>query len=162
MHVVVAASLYCLAGLFLLFSYRKDRDKTKVALRKAWRMFFSVLPQFLAILGLVGLLLAIFDPFMIQRLLGTESGLPGMLVSAVAGAIALIPVLVAFPIASELLNNGAGVLQIAVFLSTLTTVGVVTLSLERQFLGGKVAVWRNVLLFLFAFVVAWVVKVVVA
>ena len=45
-------------------------------------------------------------------------------------------------------------MQIAVFISTLTTVGIVTLPLEIRYLGEKVALLRNILAFLFSFAVA--------
>jgi hypothetical protein len=77
-----------------------------------------------------------------------------MLTTALLGAVALIPAIIAFPIAAELLKSGAGLMQIAVFISTLTTVGFVTLPLEIRFLGRKTAISRNVLAFLFSFAVA--------
>jgi hypothetical protein len=65
-----------------------------------------------------------------------------------------VPAIVAFPVAAELLRSGAGVMQIAVFISTLTTVGLVTLPLEIRYLGKKTAVMRNLLAFLFSFAAA--------
>lgn len=152
--------LYIVTAILLIISYTKDRVKTKLALKKAWKMFVSVLPQFLGILLLVSLLLAFTNAEIIQKIIGEQTGFIGMLVGSVVGAISLIPVLVAFPIASELVRNGAGLMQIAVFISTLTTVGFVTLPLESKFLGKKVAILRNVMFFLLAFLVAFVVGVV--
>lgn len=123
----------------------KDRKKTKAALKKALKMFLSMLPQFIYILLLMGLLLAIFDADTIRSYIGAESGLTGMVISALTGSISLIPALIAFPVASELLNNGAGIMQIAVFISTLTTVGFVTVPIEIKYLGKKIALLRNIL-----------------
>jgi len=154
---------YCLYGLtliLLLVSLVHDRGKTLLALKKSLKMFISVLPQFLTILLFVGLLLAVLDADTIQRVVGAESGFMGMLISSILGAISLVPVVVAFPIASELLDNGAGIMQITVFISTLTTVGIVTLSLEAKYLGKKVALLRNGLFFICAFFVAIVMEIV--
>lgn len=104
-----------------------------------------MLPQFIYILLLMGLLLAIFDADTIRSYIGAESGLTGMVISALTGSISLIPALIAFPVASELLNNGAGIMQIAVFISTLTTVGFVTVPIEIKYLGKKIALLRNIL-----------------
>ena len=123
-------------------------------------MFVNVLPQFIAILLLVGFLLAVVTPETIQKVIGAESGFVGMLITSLLGAIALVPALIAFPVAAELLNNGAGVTQIAVFISTLTMVGFVTLPMEIKYLGKKVAVLRNTLAYLFAFVTAFLIGVV--
>ena len=83
-------------------------------------MFIGVLPQIAAVLLLVGLLLAVLRPETIQRIIGAESGFMGMLITSLLGAVTLVPVLIAFPLATELLKNGAGITQIAVFISTLT------------------------------------------
>ncbi len=74
-----------------------------------------------------------------------------MLLAAVTGAAALVPVLAVFPVAADLLKNGAGTAQMAVFISTLTTVGIITIPLEAKYMGAKAAVLRNLLFFLFAF-----------
>jgi hypothetical protein len=52
--------------------------------------------------------------------------------------------------------------QIAVFISTLTTVGLVTLPLEIRYLGKKTAVLRNLLALLFSFAAAAVTGVVLS
>ena len=51
--------LYGLAIVLLTVSVVKDRKKTLMALKKAWKAFENILPQFLAILLLIGLMLAV-------------------------------------------------------------------------------------------------------
>jgi uncharacterized membrane protein YraQ (UPF0718 family) len=152
--------LYVLASVLLILSFLKDPGKTKKALKKAWKAFDNILPQLMGILVIVGLMLAAVDPETISRLIGGESGLSGMLLAAVVGGITLIPGFVAFPLAATLLNNGAGFMQIAVFISTLMMVGVVTLPVEIQYFGKRAAVLRNTLAFSFSFVVALVIGVI--
>lgn len=160
MDAIFTYILYGLAVCLLGLSSLRDKRKTGMALRRAGRMFLNVLPQFIAILFLAGLVLAILEPAAIERIIGTESGVWGMLLAAGVGSIILVPALIAFPIVSELLANGAGVAQMAVFISTLTTVGIVTLPLETRYFGKKVALFRNALAFLFSFALAFVVGVV--
>jgi len=147
--------LYGAAAVLLAVSWLKDREKTRLSLKTAWKMFVSVLPQFVSILLLVGLLLAILRPDTIRRIIGAESGFAGMLITSLLGAITLVPALIAFPIAAELLKTGAGMVQIAVFVSTLTMVGFVTLPMEIKYLGKKAALLRNLLAYLFSFVTAY-------
>lgn len=154
MDAVFTSILYGVAVVLLSVSFVKDRKKTARSLKSAWKLFTNTLPQFTAVLLLVGLLLAVVPSETIQRVIGTESGFTGMLLTSLLGAIALVPVFVAFPIAAELLQNGAGIPQITVFISTLTMVGWITLPIEIKYLGKKVAVLRNTLAFLFAFVTA--------
>jgi len=119
MDSVFTYSLYGVASVLLVISFIKDKRKTLLSLKRAWKMFIGVLPQFAAILLLVGLLLAVLRPETIQRIIGAESGFMGMLITSLLGAVTLVPVLIAFPVAAELLKNGAGITQIAVFISTL-------------------------------------------
>jgi uncharacterized membrane protein YraQ (UPF0718 family) len=85
-----------------------------------------------------------------------------MLITAVIGAITLIPGFIAFPLAASLLERGAGISQIAVFVSTLMMVGIVTAPLEIEYFGKKETLLRNALSFLFSFIAAAVIGAVAA
>jgi len=152
--------LYALAGGGLLVSFVKDRGKSKMALKKAWKSFENILPQFLAILIIIGLALSILSPETITMLMGTRSGVFGVLGAALIGSITLIPGFVAFPLAAALLKNGAGYMQIAAFVSTLMMVGVVTLPLEIKTFGKRATLIRNVAAFVFSLLAALVIGVV--
>ena len=145
-------ALYFVTLLLLALSFRKNRQKTRQALKKAWKSFEGILPQFLTILIIVGLMLAVLDREFITGLLGAESGAAGMAIAAVAGSVTLIPGFIAFPLAASLLSSGAGYGQTAMFLTTLMMVGLVTLPLESTFLGKRLAALRNVLAFFYAVV----------
>ncbi|RIE07085.1 permease [Candidatus Cryosericum odellii] len=132
----------------------RDRAKTKKALMKGLKAFEGILSQFLIVLMLVAIVLAVFDPATISRLLGAGSGFMGIMIASLVGAITLIPGFVAFPAAAELLRNGAGVTQIAAFVSSLMMVGIVTLPLEIRYFGKKAAIGRNTLAFAFSIVAA--------
>lgn len=153
--------LYSVAGAFLLLSLLKDRGRTKSALKKAWKSFEGILPQFLMVLLLVGLLLTIFDTETISKIIGPESGWPGVALAALVGAVTLIPGFIAFATSAALLKSGAGYMQIAAFISSLMMVGFVTLPVEMKYFGKKVSILRNLFSFFFAFIVAaiigWVV-----
>lgn len=149
--------LYGLAGTGLALSYFKDRNKTKMALKKAWKSFENILPQFLSILIIIGLALAILSPETITSLLGTRSGIWGVFGAAIIGSITLIPGFVAFPLAAALLKNGAGYMQIAAFVSTLMMVGVVTLPLEIKTFGKRATIIRNIAAFAFSLIAAFVI-----
>lgn len=146
--------MYILALGLLLLSFIKDRKKTMMALKKAWRSFENILPQFLSILIIIGVTLAVVSPETISRLIGKQSGWMGMMLSAFIGAVTLVPGFVAFPLASALLKSGAGFMQIAVFISTLMMVGIVTMPVEIKYFGKKATVVRNLSAFIFSFVVA--------
>lgn len=149
--------MYIIAVLLLIISFYKDKKKTKIALKKAWKSFENILPQFLGVIIFVGILLAIFDAEFISKIIGKQSGWIGVIFSAVIGSITLIPGFVAFPTAAMLLSNGAGYMQIGAFVSTLMMVGVVTAPVEIKYFGKRLTIMRNLLAFLFSFVVALII-----
>jgi uncharacterized membrane protein YraQ (UPF0718 family) len=152
--------LYVLTVVLLIASFIKDRKKTKMALLKGWKSLENILPQFLSILIIIGIMLAVLTPATISKLVGQQSGWLGMLIASILGSITLIPGFVAFPLAAALLKSGAGFMQIAVFISTLMMVGIVTLPVEISYFGKKATYLRNILAYLFSFVVAIVIGVV--
>ena len=149
--------LYSLAIILLATSYLKDKSKTKKSLKKAWKSFENILQELLVIMLLIGVLLAVVDHELISSLLGESSGWFGVILASIIGAITLIPGFVAFPTAALLLKGGAGYMQIAAFVSTLMMVGIVTLPVEVKYFGKKISYTRNVLAFMFSFIVAIVV-----
>lgn len=153
--------LYGATLLLLASSFFKDKKKTKMALKKAWKAFENILPQFLVVLLLVGVLLAVLNTEVILKIIGSGSGWLGTILAAVVGAVTLIPGFVAFPTAAMLLQGGAGYMQIGAFVSALMMVGVVTMPVEMKYFGKKLTVLRNVVAFIFCFVVAYIIGLVV-
>lgn len=153
--------LYGITIILLGVSFFKDKKKTKMSLKKAWKAFENILPEFLVVILLVGVLLAVLNPEAISRIIGSDSGWFGVLLASVVGSITLIPGFVAFPMAAMLLKGGAGYMQIGAFISTLMMVGVITMPVEMRYFGKKLTILRNVLAFIFSFAVAFVIGVVV-
>ncbi|HDP79025.1 MAG TPA: permease [Mesotoga infera] len=146
--------VYFITGLLLLFSLIASRKKALMALKKAWRSFERILPELIAIMLFVGLLIALLNPETISQLLGENSGILGLFIASVVGSITLIPGFVAFPTAAMLLSNGAGTTQIALFVSTLMMVGVATFPVEKKYFGSRLSIMRNVMALGFSFIVA--------
>ncbi|MBP2027529.1 uncharacterized membrane protein YraQ (UPF0718 family) [Acetoanaerobium pronyense] len=146
--------LYSLTFILMILSFTKDKKKTKMALKKAWKAFDNILPQMLGIITLVGIMLGILNPQMISSLIGSSSGWLGVILATSVGAITLIPGFIAFPTAAMLLDNGAGYMQIGGFVSSLMMVGLVTTPVEIQYFGKKATIIRNIAAFVFSFAVA--------
>ena len=154
--------LYALAIVGLAISFFRDRQKTKMALLKAWKAFENILPQILTIFLIIGFALAIFPPELIRKVLGSESGMWGVLAAAAIGSVTLMPGFVAFPLAAALLKSGAGYMQLAAFVSTLMMVGIITIPIERKTFGLRATITRNAAALAFSFVVAIVMGVAMA
>lgn len=149
--------LYITTIVLLFISFYKDKAKTRMALKKSWKAVENILPQILSVFILVGIMLSVLDEQTISALIGNESGILGLALSALIGSITLIPGFVAFPLAASLLNAGAGYAQIAMFVSSLMMVGIVTLPVESNIFGKTLAIKRNVLAFLFCIFVAFII-----
>ena len=89
--MVTGIVFYSIAVALLALSFFKDRQKTLNALKKAGKSFIGILPQFLGIIAIVGVLLALLDPATINRILGRSSGFLGVMIASVVGSITLIP-----------------------------------------------------------------------
>jgi len=133
-HVMSNYILYGITITFLIISFYKDKKKTKMALKKAWKSFENILPEFLGVIMLVGVLLAVLNAEVISKIIGSNSGWFGVIAAALVGSITLIPGFVAFPTAAMLVQNGAGIMQIGAFVSTLMMVGIVTMPIEKDIL----------------------------
>ena len=149
--------LYLAAASGLCYSFTKDRQKTKKSLMVAKKALLNILPELSAILILIAIVLTLIPPSLIQALVGGQSGITGMLITAIFGSVTLIPGFIAFPLAKSLLDVGAGVPQIVVFISTLMMVGIVTAPLEIRYFGRRQTLLRNGLAFLYSFLAAIIV-----
>ena len=137
----------------VFISFFLDREKTFTGLKKGLKMFVSILPELLNILILVSVVLYLIPRSMFIRWLGRDSGMTGISIAALTGSISLIPGFIAYPLAAILLKSGVGYGVLAVFITTLMMVGIVTLPLEAKYYGLKTALLRNGLSFLGALII---------
>lgn len=154
-------SINAIAVACLIASVAKDRARTAQALRMALRSGARLAPTLLGVLIVIGLLLGFVTPSSIARVVGEGSGFSGVIYTGLLGSVLHIPSLVSFPLAGSLLRSGASATVVAVFITTLTMVGLVTLPLEMRLLGNRFALVRNGLSLFCAFVIGLLVGVVV-
>ena len=152
---------YILTTILLIISYKKDKEKTYKALLKGWKSIENILPQFLGIILVVGITLAALRPEVITNIIGDNSGILGVILSAILGSIAMMPTFVAFSTGDMLLKSGAGISQVATLISTLTLIGIITIPLEAKYIGKRATIYRNILAFIFSIIVGFFVKMVV-
>jgi len=148
MLILVSITLIALVASFL-----KDYSKTIVGVRKGIKMFINILPAMLNILILVSVFLYLVPGETLARLLGKDSGFTGMSIAALIGSVSLIPGFISYPLAAILLKSGVGYNVIAIFITTLMMVGVLTLPLEAKYFGMRVAILRNVFSFIGALII---------
>jgi len=149
--------LLSLTFVLLIISFFSDREKTVFGIKKGFKMFLGLLPTILNVLILVSIFLSLVPKETLIKLLGKNSGITGIMIAAVLGSIALIPMFITYPLAAILLKEGLSYRIVAVFITTLLMVGVLTLPIEIKFFGVKVSILRNVLSFIGAIIIGLII-----
>jgi uncharacterized membrane protein YraQ (UPF0718 family) len=111
---------------------------------KSIKSLLGLLPQMSFILIVIGLSLSMLSTETISEIIGENSGIAGIAMAIATGAVTLVPSVIAFPLGATLLDQGAGLLQIAGFLAALMGIGIVTFPMEKQFFGTEFALYRNI------------------
>ena len=149
---VVLINLLATGGIG--FSFYKNKEKSMEALKIAVKGTINMAPAIGIIIVLVGLLMGFFKPELISKLLGNQSGFIGIALASVAGAILMIPSLIAFPLTASLVESGASISVAAAFITTLTMIGFVTLPIEIKEMGKRLTLLRNGISFIIAIGIA--------
>jgi len=157
---VTAVIINIIAVAGLLIAFAKDKDKAIKSLKMAEKSFIRMLPMVFVIIIIIGLLLGFVPSEQISKFVGEQSGMKGILLVGVAGAVLHIPALLSFPLAASLLEEGASVSAVAAFITTLTMIGTITLPLEIKELGKKMAILRNGISFVIAIIIALIMGVI--
>ncbi len=145
-----------IALILLLMAFLKDKQKAVKSLKVAMMSFVKMLPMLLMIVIVIGLILGFLSPETIQRIVGNQSGFLGVIIIGLFGSVMQIPSILAFPLSASLLEKGASITAISTFLITLTMVGIITLPLEIKELGKRFALLRNILSFIVAIIIAYI------
>ncbi|MBC8387643.1 MAG: permease [Actinobacteria bacterium] len=157
---LTAAIINLIALSWLIFSIVKNRQKTKESLKIALKTFIKTLPMIIIIIIFIGFLLGFLPQDIISKVIGEQTGVLGVLVTAVLGSVLFIPALISFPFAASLLKGGASIMSVTAFITTLTMVGFVTLPVELREMGKKMTILRNLFGFIFAIIISLIMGVI--
>ncbi|MCR4427299.1 MAG: permease [Firmicutes bacterium] len=128
----------------------------------AGRTFTVYVREMVLILPPVFLLIGILDAWVprpvVEKYLGRNSGIVGVAISGVLGAVAAGPMYVAFPLAAAMLAKGTRMLNVIVFLSMWAAGKVPMVTLEANFMGLNFALVRLMLTIAAAPIIGWVVE----
>ncbi|MEA1875062.1 MAG: permease [Bacteroidota bacterium] len=143
-----------IAIIGLIIAFIVSKEKAIKSLKIAGKSFFKILPIIFIIILVIGLFLGFVSPDQISRFVGEQSGIGGVLLIGIVGALMHIPSLISFPLGASILENGGSITAVAAFITTLTMIGIITLPLEIKELGKKMALLRNGLSFVIAIIIA--------
>jgi len=146
--------IYILTLVLVIISTAKSPEKTRQALKIAWKKLKKIAPAFLKMVLLMSVVLCIIPDSLIIKVLGEENGFFSVIMASILGSVTLFPGFIAFPLAGMLQAKGATFMVLSALTTTIMMVGVVTFPLEKQYFGTKVAIIRNVVSFIIALIVA--------
>ncbi len=152
--------LWIITLLLLSLSFLTNKEKTLNALKIAIKKFLSILPLFLIVMVGFALIVTFIPPNLLQKYIGTESGITGIILSLGLGSITVMPGFAAFPLCAALKGEGIPYYIIAAFSLSLMNIGVVTFPIEKKFLGLSVALIRNILALIICIIAVIIIKIV--
>jgi len=134
-------ALFFLIGLLVahhLLAFFRPAEAVEILLTSKTYLLemLSILPP---ILVLVGLFEVWVPKSVITRILGAASGWKGVAVAILTGTAAMGPLYVAFPIGVSLLDKGASLFNVAIFLCVWASIKIPMILFEVKFLGAEFA-----------------------
>ncbi len=135
--------------------------RSEKAWRKTKRTLFSSLPLLLGMFLLIGLFNSVFKARFLEVFFH-HGILSDSLLGGLVGSIAVGNPITSYVLAGELLKSGVSLAAVTSFILTWVTVGLVQLPAESITLGKKFAAWRNILSFISAIIIAFLVQVILS
>ena len=130
-----------LAVVLVIIAYTKGQGEHVAGSKLALEMTVSVLPLLFCAFLVAGMVQVLLPQELVAKWIGAESGLRGILIGTVAGALAPGGPYVSLPIAAGLIPAGAGVGTIVAFLTGWSLWAIGRLPMEVGILG-----WRFTLI----------------
>lgn len=146
-------AIIIVTAVLTFISFVFDRKKTIRGLKKGLMQFLKILPTLLSVIIIISLILHFVSNELLLEYLGENVGWGAYLAAAVIGSVALLPGFIAYPVAGILIKTGVSYAVIAVFITTLMMVGILTIPIEARYFGIKTTLLRNGLSFIGAIVV---------
>lgn len=115
----------------------------------AWQYFLDMIFILPAVMVLMGLFTVWVSRDMVVKYLGKSSGVKGIALSILFGSLPTGPLYAAFPLASSLIDKGARISSIIIFLSAWACIKLPQELVELQFLGPEFMLTRLVLTVVF-------------
>ena len=133
-----------LAVLFLLLAFWAPEIANRSAV-----VSFNYLKEMALVLPPVFILMGLLEVWVpkekIRQLIGSKSGIKGMFFSFLMGTLPTGPLYMAFPMAGSLLDKGARVSNIVIFLGAWAAIKIPQLIAETEFLGLQFTALRFIL-----------------
>lgn len=118
-------------------AWKKDPGLLPKGFRASWGMLLGLLPLLILAFLLAGLIQVAIPPEVIQTWLGEESGLRGIMLGTVVGALITGGPYLSFPIIAAVFQSGAGLGTTVALVTGWAMLGLGQLPFEATFLGPR-------------------------
>lgn len=135
--------------LFIIASLQGD-GKNVAGLKSAWNMTLQIIPLLIFAFIIAGLAQTLLPKDLISRWVGDESGIRGILVGTLAGALTPGGPYVSLPIAAGLLKTGASIPTMVTFVTGWSLLAVSRLPLDVGIMGWRFTLIHRVSVLIFA------------
>ena len=115
--------------------------------------FFEMMMILSAVMVIMGLFSVFVSKEQVVKYLGKSSGIKGVFISILLGALPTGPLYVAFSMASSLVRKGARISNIVIFLSAWASIKIPQEMVELQFLGLNLMISRLILTIIFVIII---------
>jgi len=151
-----------LAVIFLLIGYYKGQGQHIMGMKAALRMTVEILPLLIFAFIVAGMVQVLIPRELLSEWVGAESGMRGILIGTVAGALAPGGPYVSLPVAAGLLQAGAGVGTMVAFLTGWSLWAFSRLPMEVGILGWEFTLIRIASTFFFPPIAGLIAQVITA
>ena len=124
-------------------------DRKKMVINTLWDYFIEMALILPAVMVILGLFAVFVSKETVIKYLRKASGIKGIFLAIILGALPTGPLYVAFPMAASLLKKGAKISNIIVFLSAWACIKIPQELVELQFLGIRFMLSRLTLTIIF-------------
>ncbi len=148
--IIPTAIMALLAIVLLAIGYQRGDGSHVTGLKNAVNTTLYIIPLLIFAFIVAGMVQALLPTEAVSKWVGTESGMRGILIGTVAGALSPGGPYVSFPIAAGMLKAGAGAGTLVAYLTGWSLIALVRLPMEVGILGWKLTVVRFACTFFFA------------
>jgi hypothetical protein len=130
------------------------RHRLTRSLKKTARTFVNLLPIIIGMLLLTSLAVTVFPEQISAGLFGSNDALDALIGASIGSVAAGYP-LASYLLGGELLKSGVSLVAVTALIVSWVTVGVVQLPAEALMLGTRFAIYRNLICFVSAVMIAF-------
>ena len=146
-YILLGAIIIVAVIMVLIFP-----DRIDAVTNTSWAYFTEMIMILPAILLIMGLFAIWVSKEIVIKYLGRTSGIKGIFLSILLGALPTGPLYVAFPMATALIKKGARISNIIIFLSAWACIKIPQEMMELQFLGANFMASRLILTIIFVII----------